>query len=339
MRASAAQAGAAARARGRRDPRPREPPRQAPSAAARASATPRGRSRSTRRPLATAGTLLIGAILIILGRAVPLSLDELGAVVGPVGSEAWRYVTAPFVYDDLGAFLVVGDRDRGLRQRRRAPARLVGDRHADPRHRHPRHARRRPPSTSAGLTDFLVVAGGNGVALGLLGAWLMLWRGEAKARLQRAAGHDRRDRRRRRPAPPAAGRGRRRPDRRRRRRPGRAGDGRACRAPGRGPTRTCETAAVPEAELEAAVERLSDGARLREAEAHVAAAAPGLQRVLAEALAAGGWFEDSHRAELDRIARDSPSSAERADRDRPAACRGDPDLDDGRGRRRLGPRG
>jgi hypothetical protein len=61
-------------------------------------------------------------------------------------------------------------------------------------------------------------------------------------------------------------------------------------------------AGFTEAELEAAVDRLSDGIRLREAETHVAAAAPGLQRVLAEALAAGGWFGESHRAELERIA-------------------------------------
>ncbi len=56
-----------------------------------------------------------------------------------------------------------------------------------------------------------------------------------------------------------------------------------------------------EAELEAAVVRLTEGSRLRAAEAHVAAAAPALQRVLVEALAAGGWFGDSHRAEIDRI--------------------------------------
>lgn len=56
------------------------------------------------------------------------------------------------------------------------------------------------------------------------------------------------------------------------------------------------------AELEAAIERLADGSRLREAEATVAAAAPALQRVLAEALASGGWFEGSHRQELERVA-------------------------------------
>jgi hypothetical protein len=51
-------------------------------------------------------------------------------------------------------------------------------------------------------------------------------------------------------------------------------------------------------ELEAAVERLSSAERMRDAEEVVAAAAPGLQRVLAEALASGGWFEDSHQSSL-----------------------------------------
>ena len=59
---------------------------------------------------------------------------------------------------------------------------------------------------------------------------------------------------------------------------------------------------TPQADLDAAVERLTEGTRLREAEARVAAAAPALQMVLADALAAGGWFEDSHRRELERVA-------------------------------------
>ncbi|MFN8152276.1 MAG: hypothetical protein U0R24_14280 [Solirubrobacterales bacterium] len=57
-----------------------------------------------------------------------------------------------------------------------------------------------------------------------------------------------------------------------------------------------------EAALAAAIERLRDGGRLHAAEAAVAGAAPALQMVLAEALASGGWFEDSHRAEIDRVA-------------------------------------
>lgn len=57
-----------------------------------------------------------------------------------------------------------------------------------------------------------------------------------------------------------------------------------------------------EAEIEAAIGRLHEGERLSRAEAAVAAAAPALQRILAEALAAGGWFEGPHRAEIERIA-------------------------------------
>ncbi len=50
-------------------------------------------------------------------------------------------------------------------------------------------------------------------------------------------------------------------------------------------------------ELEAAVERLSDAGRFSEAEAVVARAAPALQKVLASALATGGWFGESHESE------------------------------------------
>lgn len=53
-----------------------------------------------------------------------------------------------------------------------------------------------------------------------------------------------------------------------------------------------------EDQLRAAVEALSAGDRFREAESAVAAAAPGLQAILAQALASGGWFGDSHEAEV-----------------------------------------
>jgi hypothetical protein len=50
-------------------------------------------------------------------------------------------------------------------------------------------------------------------------------------------------------------------------------------------------------ELDAAIERLADAGRFAEAEAIVTRAAPRLQRVLASALAEGGWFGESHEAE------------------------------------------
>ena len=51
-------------------------------------------------------------------------------------------------------------------------------------------------------------------------------------------------------------------------------------------------------QIEAAVDALSQEGRFEEAEAVVARAAPGLQRILAQALASDGWFAESHETEL-----------------------------------------
>lgn len=53
-----------------------------------------------------------------------------------------------------------------------------------------------------------------------------------------------------------------------------------------------------EAELDAAIEALTEPDRFRQAESVVADAAPQLHRVLAQALEAGGWFEEAHEAEV-----------------------------------------
>jgi hypothetical protein len=57
-----------------------------------------------------------------------------------------------------------------------------------------------------------------------------------------------------------------------------------------------------DAELDAAIEALGDRARFREAESVVQRAAPRLQRILAQALADGGWFEGSHDDEVRKAA-------------------------------------
>jgi hypothetical protein len=57
-----------------------------------------------------------------------------------------------------------------------------------------------------------------------------------------------------------------------------------------------------ESEFEAAIERLREPERFAEAERMVARAAPQLQRVLAAALAEGGWFGEPHEAETLRAA-------------------------------------
>ena len=51
-------------------------------------------------------------------------------------------------------------------------------------------------------------------------------------------------------------------------------------------------------QIDAAIDAISDPGYFRDAERQVAHAAPGLQRILAEALGAGGWFGESHDAEV-----------------------------------------
>jgi hypothetical protein len=53
-----------------------------------------------------------------------------------------------------------------------------------------------------------------------------------------------------------------------------------------------------QAEIEAAVEVLSDPARLEEAQRVVASAAPALQAILEQALVAADWFGSAHRAQV-----------------------------------------
>jgi predicted phage tail protein len=54
--------------------------------------------------------------------------------------------------------------------------------------------------------------------------------------------------------------------------------------------------AYSDAEVEAAIEALADPARLEEAQRMVGANAPGIQRILNEALQAADWFGSAHQA-------------------------------------------
>jgi Lon protease-like protein len=51
-------------------------------------------------------------------------------------------------------------------------------------------------------------------------------------------------------------------------------------------------------QIDAAVEAISDPEVFKEMERQMARIAPRLQRILAEALGAGGWFGESHDAEV-----------------------------------------
>ena len=57
-----------------------------------------------------------------------------------------------------------------------------------------------------------------------------------------------------------------------------------------------------DAQLDAALDKLSDPERFREAEALVSRMAPQLSRILAEALHAGGWFGEAHDSQVRKAA-------------------------------------
>lgn len=65
------------------------------------------------------------------------------------------------------------------------------------------------------------------------------------------------------------------------------------------------------AEVDAAVQALSDPDRFGHAQEIVTHAAPGLQRVLGAALQAGGWFGEAHEAQLAQVSQ-TENETERA---------------------------
>jgi hypothetical protein len=64
-----------------------------------------------------------------------------------------------------------------------------------------------------------------------------------------------------------------------------------------------------DAELDVAIAALTDPERLREAQDVVMRAAPSLQRVLAEAMADGGWFDMAHEQALREATNDQDPDA------------------------------
>jgi membrane associated rhomboid family serine protease len=128
---------------------------------------------SAERPYATIAAIAAPSILLIVQRAGDFSPFELGAIIGPIGGDWWRYLAAPWIYDDLGYLFAIG-----LALAIFLPA-----------------VERRVGLVSAALLVILcgsvgalaavgmesalgdgipITAGGNGIALGVLGTWLVL---------------------------------------------------------------------------------------------------------------------------------------------------------------------
>lgn len=124
------------------------------------------------RPYVTIAAVAASAALILVQRATDKPLSELGGIAGPVGSEWWRYLTAPFAYIDVGYLFVVALAlaifAPGLERRLGSIATLLllvasgalGMLAAD--------------AVYTATGDLLFASGGNGMALGALGAWFAI---------------------------------------------------------------------------------------------------------------------------------------------------------------------
>ena len=135
------------------------------------------------RPYAVMFAILAPALLVLIRTASPpATIESLGAIIGPVEGEWWRYLTAPFVYPDVPylAVAAAGIAIFGIAVERRlgtiatailiiacGSLGMVAANGAD---------------SVIGGNDVLLAAGGNGVALGLLATWAMLRAAEVRGR-------------------------------------------------------------------------------------------------------------------------------------------------------------
>ena len=133
----------------------------------------------TTKPYATAGLIAVSAVMVVVYAASNLTILDLGAVFGSVGSEYWRYLTASFVYEDVGYLFVIalalGIFGPGLERRLGTGPTLLllvacGTLGMLAGH-----------GIDSALDETPLAAGGNGIALGAVATWFVLRRAEANA--------------------------------------------------------------------------------------------------------------------------------------------------------------
>jgi membrane associated rhomboid family serine protease len=137
---------------------------------------PRGAA-DPRRPYATLAAILGSSALLLIERASGGALDTFGGLIVPLHGQWWRFFTAPFAYLDIGYLFVVaiGLAIFGVGVERRlgsaATAVLLiacgslGMLVAS--------------GIASAQGEIVVIAGGNGMALGAVAAWFAIRRGEA----------------------------------------------------------------------------------------------------------------------------------------------------------------
>jgi membrane associated rhomboid family serine protease len=130
------------------------------------------------RPYATLAVILGSAGLILVQKATAYGVSSFGGLIVPFREEWWRYLTAPFAYVDVGYLFVIAIAlaifGIGLEKRLGSAATALlmvacGS---------------LGMVAAAGIVSAQngveVMAGGNGLALGVLAAWFAMRRSEAK---------------------------------------------------------------------------------------------------------------------------------------------------------------
>jgi len=147
------------------------------------------------RPYATIAVILASTIVLLVGRATDDTIYQLGGISGIGDTDWWRYLTAPFAYADTGYLFVVALGlvlfGPGLERRLGTLATLIllvacgalGMLAADAIDPSNGLLLFGPGAPSTDIRPFAatgdfsipgVLAGGNGIALGALGAWAAL---------------------------------------------------------------------------------------------------------------------------------------------------------------------
>jgi membrane associated rhomboid family serine protease len=129
------------------------------------------------RPYATLAAILGSAVLLVVQKASGNSLATFGGLVVPVEDQWWRFLTAPFAYVDVGYLFVVS---LGLAIFATGLERRLGSAATALLLLACGSLGMLAASGIAGSQGtFTVIAGGNGMALGALAAWLAVRRAEA----------------------------------------------------------------------------------------------------------------------------------------------------------------
>ncbi|HEU4906812.1 MAG TPA: rhomboid family intramembrane serine protease [Solirubrobacterales bacterium] len=135
------------------------------------------------RPYATPAAIVGPALLLLVEKALGASLLDVGALLVPFADAWWRFLVAPFAYADVGYLFVVALGlaifGPGVERRLGSVATAIlllacgalGMLAAS--------------GVANAMDDVVVIAGGNGIALGAVAAWFAIRRSEARHSIDR----------------------------------------------------------------------------------------------------------------------------------------------------------